>query len=279
MTPRPPIDDPRSLGERDDVVIDVVQVRYGLARLKEFGDRVSPFARKHVPMVMGWGIQPTKNRLVVELLDPSHDLLAELATLVPGDSICVRITVTPPRPEGPLAIIPSPGTDPLVICNAIPDPIPLSEWLDPKPIDGLDHPAVVALRSELANPGSEPSSVSAPWRLVSLSDTRATFIATAQASMESVTFEKLVGRWVLAGSSSGEPCRPEVALPAGLGSVTVSLDPAFPPPSPTDSEVHLLVNEMACVGGQAPVAVGYRTIANEHTSHPNRLDRPVAAPF
>ena len=54
---------------------------------------------------------------------------------------------------------------------------------------------------------------------------------------------------MLGVTSSGRPCEPTLALPAGLGRVEVRLDPDSPL-NPASRTIDLLVTEAACAGGR-----------------------------
>ena len=47
-------------------------------------------------------------------------------------------------------------------------------------------------------------------------------------------------------------CQMQVAFPAGLGRADWSVDPAFPPPDATTTDLHLLAVETACASGRSP---------------------------
>jgi hypothetical protein len=232
--------------------IEIVQVRYTEAKLNALQVSLQPLFDE--TGLVASGVSVDTNRVTVELLDPTPELVARIAGLIPADAVCAEITLTPPRPDGPLEVIPVAGSDPLVSCNLGPS-FPYSVWLDPPLLDDLDHPAADAIREELANPGPETPQVAdagAPWVVLALDDSTALFTSIGENVMSTITFSNDGSGWRWSGSSSGAPCQPAVVLPEGLGRANVTLDPAFGTPEPADSTLHLLVTEQACSSGEEP---------------------------
>ncbi len=110
-----------------------------------------------------------------------------------------------------------------------------------------------ALRDALARTGSEMEGYlpTAGWRQVARDATTVLFLAVATDGgdppwrMVTLTFGD--GRWQLGGAGA---CNLQVVPGPGIGSASWSLDPAFPPPGATDTEIHVQVWERACASGQ-----------------------------
>jgi len=245
--------DPRPLGERSEVTIDVDQVRYSTAELKGLQQQIMgavsgrDFADSLMTMIL-----ITKNRLNLSLFNPPEGTLDELVELVPDvGAVCISVSYLPEQPTGPLELIPDLDVeDPLVVCHGIP-PVPWSRLADPPPIDQVDHPAVEALRAELEAPGAEPMPTGR-WVVISIGDDLATFAALSQDSFGHAEFRRHGDRWRLGGLGIGPPCEPTVALPDGLNRlnrVAIRLDPDSPP-DPDSRTIHVLATEQECASGR-----------------------------
>ncbi|MYH97715.1 MAG: hypothetical protein F4129_14565 [Acidimicrobiia bacterium] len=260
VSPRPPITDSRPLGERDDVVIDVVQVRFNEAEFAAMADRVRSAIAGRDFGLFGSGTYTSRQRVYLDLVDPPDGALAEIAELVPDPSaVCVEVTRTVQPPEGPLDVIPDLDVDdPLVSCWGTPQ-VPYSQFIDPPSIDEVDHPAVDVLRAELDTPGNEPLPAGR-WVVINIDDDSATFaalpdggfgVADVERRGDQWTFvagvERRGDRWIFAGEAAGPPCEPAVPLPAGLARVEVRLDSM---PSPADTTIDVLVTEQGCANGR-----------------------------
>ena len=252
VDPPPPITDDRPLGERDDVVIDVVQVRFSEAEVEVMRDRMwRSISREDWSSfgLDGTGYDITRQRVSLYLVNPPEGALGEIAARVPDPSaVCVEVTRTPQPPEGPLAVIPDLDVeDPLVSCPGTP-PVRYSQMIDPPSIDDVDHPAVDVLRAELRDPGDEPLP-RGRWVVISIDSDRATFAALSEGGFGSAVIERRGDRWIFTGWGSGRPCEPTIPLPAGLARVEVSLD-ANSMPGPGDTTVDVLVTEQGCASGR-----------------------------
>ena len=260
VSPRPPITDSRPLGERDDVVIDVVQVRFNKAEFAAMADRVRSAIAGRDFGLFGSGNYTSRQRVYLDLINPPEGALTKIAELVPDPSaVCVEVTRTVQPPEGPLDVIPDLDVvDPLVSCWGTP-PVPYSQFIDPPSIDEVDHPAVDVLRAELDTPGNEPLPAGR-WVVINIDDDSATFaalpdggfgVADVERRGDQWTFvagvERRGDRWIFAGEAAGPPCEPAVPLPAGLARVEVRLDSM---PSPADTTIDVLATEQGCANGR-----------------------------
>lgn len=63
--------------------------------------------------LQGSGISPARNRLELDFVDPSPEMLAALAERVPVELVCLTAVFTVEPPSGPLDIIPLDTTDDL----------------------------------------------------------------------------------------------------------------------------------------------------------------------
>jgi len=244
-----PMPDRRPLGERDDVVIDVVRVRFSEAELLAMARRVSRAISGRDFGLDGSGIYISRQRVSLDLVNPPEGTLEEIADLVPDPSaVCVEVTRTPQPPSGPLDVIPNLDVeDPLVSCPGTPA-VRYSQMINPPSIDEVDHPAVDVLRAELDAPGGEPLP-RGRWVVISIDDDSATFAALSDYSFGVAGIERRGDRWIFAGEASGRPCEPVVPLPPGLAHVDVLLDISSMP-DPADTSVDLLVSEQGCSGGR-----------------------------
>ena len=252
VDPRPPITDDRPLGEREDVVIDVVQVRFSELEVEAMRDELMGA----IPMQDWWdfGLDGTSydvrsQRVTLYLVNPPEGALADIAERVPDPSVlCVEVTRTPQPPSGPLDVIPDLDVeDPLVSCPGTPA-VRYSQMIAPPSIDEVDHPAVDVLRAELDAPGGEPLP-RGRWVVISIDDDSATFAALSGDSFGVAGIERRGDRWIFSGEAAGPPCEPAVPLPAGLARVEVRLD-VNSMPSAGDTSVELLVTEQGCANGR-----------------------------
>ncbi|MXW57118.1 MAG: hypothetical protein F4124_00965 [Acidimicrobiia bacterium] len=143
--PRPRITDDRPLGERDDVVIDVVQVRFSKLDMEAMFDEVNEI----IPLedgrdfgLEGLGYSVNHQRMYLDLVNPPEGAFAEIAKRFPDLSmLCVNVWRSPQPPAGQLDVIPDPSVDdPLVSCAGTPL-VRYSQLMDPPSIDEVDHPA------------------------------------------------------------------------------------------------------------------------------------------
>ena len=249
VDPPPPITDDRPLGERDDVVIDVVRVRFSLPEMEALLDETSGSIPSRKFGLDGTGYDITRQRMTLYLVNPPEGALEEIAERVPDPSaVCVEVTRTPQPPEGPLAVIPDLDVeDPVVSCPGTP-PVRYSQMIAPPSIDDIDHPAVDVLRTELDTPGGEPLP-RGRWVVISIDDDSATFAALSEHGFGVAGVERRGDRWIFTGQASGPRCEPTIPLPAGLAPVEVLLDPDSMP-DPGDTTVDVLVSELGCASGR-----------------------------
>ena len=112
-------------------------------------------------------------------------------------------------------------------------------------------PAAAALRAEITASAPELGIPRDGWvRVAQLAD-KVQFVAPniAHDGWVVVGVAMRNGRWEL--DLKGD-CQPEVVLPVGVSRAEWRLDPAFPPPAAGDRQIHVLINELACAGGQSP---------------------------
>lgn len=251
VEPRPPIADPRPLGDRDDIVLEVVPATFTEAELAE---QQNELFREPPEYVFSGGTDVIRNRNTIDLLDPTPDQLADLTERVNPELFCVNVTLTPTVPEGPLSVLPEAGGEPSLVCDSAIDlsfpPSVLDERPSPR---SIDHPAAEAAVSDLIELPPSESSIDGPeisedWFVLAIGRSRALFGLDRGATMHTATFTRSGGGWQLAGWTTG--CQLSVAIPEGLSLVEITLDPAFGPPGPDDTEIHLLATEQGCNDGQ-----------------------------
>lgn len=253
VSPRPPIRDPRPLGDRDDIAIDVVRATFSETELKAASDR---FWADRPSYVLSGGVSTTKNRMTLDLIDPTTDQLADLATRVDPAMTCVTVSITPTPPSGPLDVLAQ--GDATLTCGPGGGSVhgfPASALDQRIPVDEVDEPAVEALQRIVADPpsGAAYEDIEQPpprqgWFVLRIDADTAVFGHGDQAPYSAAFLHRDDGEWELAGWTSR--CVPGVELPAGLGPVRVTFDPNHPRPQPEDTVVHLLVTEQACASGQ-----------------------------
>ena len=242
--------DTRRLGERDDVTIDVVLVRFSQAHLEAIQQQImASVSGPDFDRSVGSGLSITQNRVSLDLLNPPDGTLDQLTRIVPDlTAVCVSVYYTPEPPSGPLDVIPDLDTeDPLVTCRGLP-PVRYSQLVDPPSVDEVDHPAVDALRVELGSQGGEPMP-QGRWVVISIEDDLAAFAAVSPDGFGYAEFERRGDKWILGGMGSGRPCEPIVALADGLNRVEVRLDPDSLP-GRDSTTLDLLVTETACASGR-----------------------------
>lgn len=249
--------DMRPLGQRDDVAIEAVQVRFTERDLIAAESRISGATWDQELGIWGYGIDPHRNRVIVSVENPPSGALAEIARSVPSsvglDAVCLELTITEAPPEGLLLVLPDlTDPDPVVTCWGVP-PKPYSELMAWQPIDEVDHPAVDAFRDELAARQTDPTPRPLPqgdWAVVHIGPDLVRFVLDGGDWQEEAAIERRGNRWLWAGEASGPRCDPYVVLPEGLGYVDVNLDPDRLP-GPDDTEITLLVTEQGCASGRA----------------------------
>ena len=246
--------DPKTLGEREGVTIDVLQVRYSEAELDaihwQIRDRISGTDLGRSLGTSGPSI--VHNRVELGLFDPAEGALEELAQVVPDPAaVCVWVHYYPPEPPtGPLDVIPDLDIeDPLVTCRGS-RPVPYSDWVDPPSIDDVDHPAVDALRAELEAVGVEPMP-RGRWVVISIDEDLAMFAILSSDDFAYAEFERIRARdkWLFNSGDSGNSCEFTVVLPDRLNQVEIQLDPDSPP-DPASATIHLLATERKCASGR-----------------------------
>lgn len=257
IEPRPPIAVDWTVAD-SGYAVDVVQATYTETELAAVQADVSPlFDRDDLP-VFGSGRQTTLNRVTISMTRPTVDHLALIAEALDEDihdAICVEgplwdDSIRLPTVDDPFTPMADAGADPLVRCAGS-GPVALSvlEGEPDVPADS-DDPLHVALRRD-GMEGQPPPTEG--WRTLTRDDDRATFYWTDGTSFLIHGFENGPGGWSLRGSSAGSgECPVRLAVPDGLATMEIRLDPDNPP-DPTSTTLHLLVNQRSCSGGASGV--------------------------
>ena len=260
MDPRPPIVDDRPIGQWDQT-FDVVQATFTEAELEAAQARLNELFDDPGAGLESTGIGSTINRVTISLIEPTEAHVAALSRWVPADRVCVDGEPLSPdrhifQPGDPLEVIVTPGpdgtipSDTVVSCTggaeftlaALDTAVSVAEYGDPQLIAELD--------AFLNGPEGRywPQN---DWYVLTEDDDHLTAISADGHGAAFMTFEPTRVGWSWAGASGYSRCRPRVVLPDGLGEVLWRLDPDFDPPTTESTEIHVLVTEQACVGGQA----------------------------
>lgn len=194
--------------------------------------------------VDGATVDLERNRVVVELFNPtSRDVDALIAAVDPAQ-ICVTVSVSETPLDAAFDVLPQAGGDTLLTCDEEPFPATALEGL--VPLATSDHPAASTMTTML-------ESDDADWIVLSAEPSRAMFSkydagASDAGSAIEVTALALLkgGTWEVSGWTFG--CDLKVGLPEGIGPVDVFADPNSPP-DPNATSIDVLVSEVICTGG------------------------------
>ena len=267
VSPRPPIDDDRTLGERGDVVFDVVRVDHSEQALRATSDQVVAVALGSDLGIGGVGTDIMRSRVSLSADDgrittAEVDELTDLLTAAGVDTsmLCLDGSVSDgPAPEPDIAIgdeldvivLPDPdGTFPpgtRVECTGT--EFDLGDLATMRPLDEVHPDLRSVLETWLA---SEEGAFweQGGWRLLSEADGRAQFISVADdGGVSFVGAELGENGWIWAGAGAGGPCDVRRVLPAGLSPVDWELDPTGGDPSAETTELRVLATERSCTGG------------------------------
>lgn len=257
VSPAPEVTDDTTVAE-SGVVVDVVQVAHTEAELQAIAQSIGSRADMSGLGIFAVGSGSDLNRVTISVELADEGTRRALAELGPADALCVEgpaeVTVT--DPGAPTTLLPPDGDDALVSCDSI--AFPLSALDGPTGAELADDPAAEALRETIATgPMELGGPEGATWRVLVRDDANALFGTGEPPDLHTVAFEHERDRWVWAGSGG---CTPRPVLPDGIGPATWRIDPGLPPPSATDRELHLLVNEISCTGG---TPIGDRLVGPE----------------
>lgn len=109
LNTRSPIENPRPLAERGDFSFNVVQVEYSEVELRSAQRQAAQLANIEGAGVTGVGLGTIRNRVSLDLINPTGDGLKAVELAIDGLPVCVNVEYTPDPPTGPLQIIPAPG--------------------------------------------------------------------------------------------------------------------------------------------------------------------------
>lgn len=262
MSPPPSINDTRPIGEWG-VPFDVVQVTYTQDELATRAKAVA--AALAAAGLVGYSASAdiVHNGVSIASMGPiATETAAQVAAAISPtfalDTVCVDGVISddipaPLTPGTPLDVIVLPGPDGTyppetpVQCASV--AFTLSELKHMSPIDSADPGLQAVMDGYLAG----PMGFGAPrdgWAVLHRDDVRATIVRIAANGGFSVVNAEM-GRngWIWSGSSGGLACNVARQLPAGMGEVTWTLDPAFSNADPAATELHVLATEQACTGG------------------------------
>ncbi len=205
----------------------------------------------------GSGFDWARERVELYLRNATNEQIEELAQRLDDPSgVCYDLSVSPVASSEPFEPLPAQGLDdPMVVCDGW-EAIGSSHLAHLPSIDSFDHPAIDALRTELAEPSREPLP-EGRWVVMTIDTHRAEFAALSPEGSGSIGFANRhhdIVDWKVAGHAWDRPwaaaCGPRVPLAPGLGVVDVQLDPRSLP-TPDSTTVDLLVTQQGCNSGQA----------------------------
>ena len=203
----------------------------------------------------GSGFDWARERVELYLRNATNEQIEELAQRLDDPSgVCYDLSVSPVASREPFEPLPARGLDdPMVVCGGW-EAIPSSHLAHLPSIDSFDHPAIDALRAELAEPSGEPLP-EGRWVVIRMDTYRAEFAALSPDGSGSIGFANRHHDnvdWKVAGHAWDRPwaaaCGPRVPLAPGLGVVDVQLDPRSLP-TPDSTTVDLLVTQQGCNSG------------------------------
>lgn len=235
-----------------EAVVDVLEVDFASqelwATMQAFMD-VTGEDRHAELHLQSLGVDIMRNRLSIGLLDPTPEVVDRLGEFVPSTAACLDIIRTPPRPDGPLELIPDIDDDTLVTCR----PLPAARYadvLDRQPLAEVAHPSADALREALIDP-TRDGLPQGDWTLWVITDDEAHYAVLGGEEESFAQLERVGDNWRLRSwGTGGVWCDPmTVALPDGLGEVEIFLDPDIPPDPETDRAT-VLVREVDCANGR-----------------------------
>ena len=233
-------------GEVWEAPFSAVQVPYSAVDLQE---AVRVISGRRFAFVETLEVDVERNRVTLDLFNPSPEELEELALVVDPGQICVTVTVSDLVAGMELAVLPQAGGDSLLTCDE--EPFPASALDNPVPLATFDHPAARAMIPFLdgqvsAEPDAQTDTGS-PWIVLSAGTERALFAKYGESIEVSALATSSGGVWEVNGWTFG--CDLKVGLPNGLGRVIIFVDPSRPFDDEASS-INVLVSELTCTGGQ-----------------------------
>lgn len=261
VEPMPAITDDRPIGEWG-VAFDVVQVAFSeaelVARVSDVSDALNGLGLQS----FGVGTDITRNRIsIAPAQAPTGNeaaaMKAAIAVVVPLGMVCLEGTIVDARPEPvapgtPLDVIVLPDAngmyppDTEVECNGV--QFTLGDLQSLTPIEHADAGLQAVVDGWIAGPGGSgwPGD---GWVVLTDTGDKATLVRIIDDGMFVIGAEMGRNGWIWAGASGGGACDVKRQLPTGMGIVKWVIDPAFPTPDPTSTELHVLAMETACTGG------------------------------
>jgi hypothetical protein len=131
------------------------------------------------------------------------------------------------------------------------DTFPGAALEGPGGAEGGNNAPAAGLRAVIAETG-DPQVPDTGWHLVSLSATRAQYVARGQgdSGWSVVVLEQGPSGWTMDGAGD---CQLSVVVGKGIGLASWWVDPAAGLLGPAAREIHVLVQERACASGRAPI--------------------------
>ncbi len=263
IEPMPAITDDRPIGEWG-IAFDVVQVAYTETELiANVGVVLDAALALDLPM-NGAGVDTMRNRInlmpsLPVTMDEAVAIEAAISNVAALEMVCLEGTIVDSRPDPiepgtPLEVIVLPdadGTYPAdteVQCAGA--QFTLGDLQSLTPIDEADPGLKAVVDGWVNGPGGSGWPVDG-WVVLTETDSMATLILYTDATMYSIGAEARRNGWLWAGAAGGQACDVALQLPHGMGDVSWILDPDFPSPDATSTEIHVLATERACTGGTA----------------------------
>lgn len=183
-------------------------------------------------------VELKKNRVVLNLIDPTEAEMEELTASVDLYQVCGEVTAGPEIPEGPLEVLPQGGGGSLLSCDEV--PFPASALDAPLPVTAVDHPAIQVLGDFI---DGDPE-----WIVLDIGQDHALFAKYDGELRVSALATPAGDTWEIYAWTFG--CDLKIGLPIGLGAVEIFVNPDAPT-DPGDSSLDLVVSEVACAGGRS----------------------------
>lgn len=237
-------------GEVWEAPFSAVQVPYSAADLSEAAQVISG---RRFSFVETAAVDLERNRVTLELFNPTPQDLGTLATAVDPGQVCITVAVSDIAAGVELAVLPQAGGDSLLTCDE--EPFPASALDSPVPLATFDHPAARAMIPFIDSDSDSDSDAdldlnpetASQWIVLAAGADRALFAKYGETVEVTALATATGGAWEVNGWTFG--CDLKVGLPSGLGRVEIFIDPSRPFDQESNS-IDVLVAELLCTGGQ-----------------------------
>lgn len=260
VEPPPEITDDRPIGEWG-VAFDVAQVPHTEDELIRQVSVVMAALQSAGIVVDGAGTDLMRNRVSIYpsapvTVDDVEAMTRAIGLDVPVDMVCVEGAIVdmlpePIEPGTPLDVIVLPdesGSYPPstpVQCAGV--AFPLGALADRIPVEQVE-PGLAAVLDDWVSGVEGTFWPQDGWALLYEDGEVAQFIWIGDDGVSFVSAEMGRNGWIWSGASGGGLCDVSRLLPDGLGAVEWAVDPAYPTPDASTTELHILATEVACTG-------------------------------